>query len=91
MRCWLSMTVLIFLFAGQVAPIALLPGALHTLAVVLPYRYALSFPVEVLVGNLSRGEVWTGLAIQLAWLAIIGVLYRFVWNKGLKHYVAVGG
>ena len=44
---------LIFLLAGQVAPIALLPGVLQTAAKVLPFRYMVAFPVEVLTGQVS--------------------------------------
>lgn len=37
---------LIFLLAGQVAPIAVLPSPLALLAQLLPFRYMISFPVD---------------------------------------------
>ena len=40
-----------FVFAGQVAPTALLPGGLRTAAEWLPFRYMLGFPIEVLLGS----------------------------------------
>jgi len=82
---------LIFLFAGQVAPVELLPGGLQTLAMVLPYRYMLGFPVEVLMGRLSTTAIWQGLAWQVGWLTLVIIVYRIVWKQGLRHYVAVGG
>lgn len=82
---------LVFLFAGQVAPIELLPGGLHILAALLPYRYMLGFPVEVLIGRLSTAEIWQGFAWQIAWVLIVAVAYRFVWKQGLRHYVSAGG
>jgi len=82
---------LIFLLAGQVAPLALLPGALQVAARVLPFRYMLSFPVEVLTGQLSGADLLSGFAIQSAWLGLALVLYTILWRAGLRRYSAIGG
>lgn len=82
---------LIFLLAGQVAPIELLPKSLQVLATVLPYRYMLGFPVEVLIGHLDIPMILQGLAWQCGWLILVIVINRVVWKQGLRHYVAVGG
>lgn len=82
---------LIFLFAGQIAPTALLPGALGTLAVWLPFRYMLGFPVEILMGQLSPQQIWQGVGLQLGWLALSLLASRLMWQQGLRRYVAVGG
>lgn len=82
---------LVFLLAGQIAPTALLPEALQSAATVLPYRYLLGFPIELLLGKLSGPEVWQGFAWQLGWLAAVIALYRLIWRRGLRHYTAVGG
>jgi ABC-2 type transport system permease protein len=82
---------LIFLLAGQVAPVALLPGPLKTTATVLPFRYMLGFPVEVLIGQLTPVEVWHGLIIQAGWLGATLILFVTLWRTGLKRYSAVGG
>jgi ABC-2 type transport system permease protein len=82
---------LVFLLGGQVAPYALLPGAMQSLAAILPFRWMISFPVEVLSGHLMTGEIVSGLAIQIVWLLVALVLYRVIWRQGLRRYVAVGG
>lgn len=82
---------LIFLLAGQVAPIALLPEVLQIAAKVLPFRYMVSFPVEVFVGQLSPIELGTGLAIQFAWLIVAVGLSAVMWRAGVRRYSAVGG
>ncbi len=82
---------LIFLLAGQVAPIALLPGALQTAARALPFRYMVAFPVEIVTGQLDAAGLWNGLAIQAGWLAVAVMLYVILWRTGLKRYTAVGG
>ncbi len=82
---------LIFLLAGQVAPVALLPGALQTAAKILPFRYMVAFPVEVLTGQLDAAGLLAGFAVQAAWLAAAVGLYLFIWRAGLRRYTAIGG
>lgn len=82
---------LVFLLAGQVAPTALLPGGLQVLAVLLPFRYMIGFPVEVLTGHLSSAALVSGFAMQLGWLLLTVALYRMMWRLGVRRYTAVGG
>lgn len=82
---------LIFLLAGQVAPVAILPDAVQTLAKVLPFRYMVSFPVEVLTGQLAAPAVLYGFIGQLGWLSVALLLSAGLWRAGLRRYTAVGG
>ena len=82
---------LVFLLAGQVAPTALLPGAMRTVATVLPFRYMVGFPVEVLTGQLDRVTLLTGFALQVGWLIVALALFTIMWRNGLRRYTAVGG
>jgi ABC-2 type transport system permease protein len=82
---------LVFLFAGQVAPLALLPISLQGVADVLPFRYMISFPIEILLGKLNTTQLLLGLAYQLGWLVVACVLYNILWRRGVRRYTAVGG
>lgn len=82
---------LIFLLAGQVAPVMLLPDLMQQAAIALPFRYMIGFPVEVLTGQLNTTELWLGFAIQAAWLAVALALFITIWRAGVKRYAAVGG
>jgi ABC-2 type transport system permease protein len=82
---------LIFLLGGQVAPVVLLPALMQNAAVVLPFRYMVSFPVEVLAGQLDAGQLRVGFAFQAGWLLVAAALFVVVWRAGLKRYSAVGG
>jgi len=81
----------IFLFSGQAAPLALFPPVLQTCTSVLPYRYMVAFPVEVLMGTLTRPQADKGLLTQAAWLAALAIICVFVTTKGRKRYSATGG
>lgn len=82
---------LIFLLSGVVAPVALLPGAMQAAAQILPFRYMVGFPVEVLLGRVSGADLWLGFAVQAAWIAVSLGLCLVVWRSGLRRYAAVGG
>jgi len=82
---------LMFILAGQIAPVSLLPEWMKGAAHLLPFRYMVGFPVEILTGPLSTQEIWMGFLGQLSWLAFTLLLFLFVWQKGLKRYSAVGG
>lgn len=78
------------LFSGWIIPIAMFPATIVTALMYLPFRYMLSFPVEIFLGNLTAAEIGLGFAIQWGWILILFVGYRLLWRTGLKHYSAVG-
>lgn len=82
---------LVFLLSGIVAPVPVLPAALQTFARVLPFRYMVGFPVELLVYSYSPTEILYGFAWQIGWLAIALMLTRILWKQGLRNYTAIGG
>jgi ABC-2 type transport system permease protein len=82
---------LVFLLAGQVAPTTLLPGLMRKVSTVLPFRYMLGFPVEVLVGLVDGPELWKGFAYQIGWLGVAFAAFVALWHAGVKRYSAVGG
>jgi len=82
---------LVFLLAGQVAPVALLPSFIKRLATVLPFRYMLGFPVEIVTGQLGPRETMFGLLVQLGWTAASVGLYSVIWHAGVRRYEAIGG
>lgn len=78
--------------AGRLAPLALLPPTVATLATWTWYPWMLAFPAEVVTGRVALGLPYLrGLAIQVAWVAVWWGAYRLVWNRGLRRYGAVGG
>ena len=57
----------------------------------LPFYWTMGFPVDVITGKISGGEVWTGLWIQAFWQVLFIVLYFVLWQRGMRKYSAVGG
>jgi ABC-2 type transport system permease protein len=78
------------LLSGVVAPLALFPPGLARVAQGLPFRFMLSFPVEILMGHLSAGEIGMGFLWQGMWLTAFSLLLIILWRRGLRVYSAVG-
>ncbi len=78
------------LIGGMVAPIELFPAPIAAVAQWLPFRFMLSFPVEIMLGRLTMQELVMGLSATAFWLAVMIVVYRFVWQKGLRQFSAYG-
>jgi ABC-2 type transport system permease protein len=83
-------SVLVLFLSGQFAPLTLFPAPIRALAWVLPFRWTIGFPVELLLGRVPPGEALLGMALQVVWLGISFLLLKAVWRAGLKVYSAVG-
>ncbi len=78
-------------FSGYLLPISLMPGTLGKLAAVLPFRWTVAFPIDVLSGRATGTALLGGLALQCAWCAGCWLVVRLAWWQGLRRYAAVGG
>ena len=85
-----SYFVLILFLSGQVAPLSLFPPVLQVVASILPFRWMLGFPVELLLGRLTPAQALLGHGVQGLWVALAYVLMRLVWRAGIRLYSAVG-
>ena len=79
-----------FIFAGQIAPLPLLPGPLQVVAYVLPFGYMMGVPAEILRGSLAPEQALLLMLGQVAWLVVAILVFRAVWRLGLRQYSAVG-
>ena len=82
--------LLLLFLAGQIAPLTLFPSWIQIIADILPFRWMLGFPVELLLGRLTALQALEGLGAQLAWVTISLVLVRLIWQAGVRVYSAVG-
>ncbi len=78
-------------FSGYLVPLELFPRWLEMTSRFLPFRYMLAFPVELVIGLTPRSVALGELAIQWAFVAVLGVAARLVWRAGLARFAAFGG
>jgi len=78
------------LFSGEFVPFAALPIiALYTVQV-LPFRYTLSFPIEILLGRMTNYDIGLGFVIGIAWLVALYIIYSIFFKISIKKYAAEG-
>jgi ABC-2 type transport system permease protein len=82
--------VLMLFLSGRMAPLELFPSLIQTVAAILPFRWMVSFPLELLLGRLTFSQALTGLGAQLVWVVITFFLMRIIWRSGVRLYSAVG-
>ncbi len=78
------------LLNGRFLPLALFPPALSGAMTVQPFRYTLSFPLEVLSGRLSGTDLAFGFGVQVVYCVTLWACYRILWRYGLRSYAATG-
>jgi ABC-2 type transport system permease protein len=82
--------VAMLFLSGQMAPLSLFPLPVRIAATILPFRWMVSFPVELFLGQLAPLQALEGILVQAAWIVIAFVFLRSVWRAGVRIYSAVG-
>ena len=82
-------------YAGNTAAVCLLDGPadaawMQAVAAWTPFPWTLAFPVEVLLGRRSGGELLLGYAAQLVWVVVALLVLRVLWRRATRRYSAVG-
>jgi ABC-2 type transport system permease protein len=90
MDIWLA---LYFVMSGYLLPIELFPPFARALADVLPFRYQLGLPIEILTRaydadplSAARLVLW-----QWCWVLVMLTLTTVLWRRGLARFSAYGG
>jgi len=78
-------------FSGQYVPLWLFPGALGTLAAVLPFRSTFFIPLSIYTGALHGSAMAQAMLFQLVWVTILSVLSRWLWVQVQTKIVSQGG
>jgi ABC-2 type transport system permease protein len=81
--------VIIPLLSGAVVPLELMPDELAGVTLIQPFRYLVSFPLEVLLGDVSGGLL-AGFGLQAGWLIIFAAGAALVWRLGIRTYSGAG-
>lgn len=78
------------LLSGEFIPLAFLPAFASKIFKILPFRYTLSFPVEVFIGGMKTNEILLGFSFGILWITILYFVYKLIFKKAITHYEAEG-
>ena len=76
--------------SGAIVPLVLMPDWARGFVDLQPFRYTLSFPIELVIGDLTRAELVTGMLLQLAYPVLFVAGAMALWRRGMREYAAVG-
>jgi ABC-2 type transport system permease protein len=80
-----------YIASGHLFPLDILPHGLAQALFFTPFPYQMYFPVSIYMGKISGGALLRGLLVQMAWVALAYGFARFMWQRGITKYSAVGG
>ncbi len=78
------------LLGGVTVPLLILPVWAFNLIKLLPFRYIVSFPIEIFQGLISDQDILKGFAISGGWLILEIIALSIIFKYGLRKYEAVG-
>jgi len=87
-QLWLGLSGVL---SGYLVPLDLFPARVRDLANVLPFRFTLSYPVELMLGRLDRAHALQLLGAQWAYVALFFAGTMLLWRKGMQRFGAFGG
>jgi ABC-2 type transport system permease protein len=86
-----AVRIVFIALSGGIFPLAVLGTKTEAILNLMPFRYTINFPVDVLNGRISGSAYWTGLMAQLVWIIVLSTAAAWVWRVGSRKFVAVGG
>jgi len=82
--------VVIAVFSGFILPLELMPQILKNIALITPFPYTIYYPIIAFQGKLTNFQSIKIIGIQLFWIFLLVLIYKFLWKKGIKRFTAVG-
>lgn len=86
-----TISIILVVISGGIFPLDIFGEKSVLLTKLLPFGYTTQFPVNIINGRYDMKMVAIGFLCQLFWVVFFGILGQYLWKKGLRHYVAVGG
>lgn len=87
---WFLRVIMIFLvrlLSGSLIPLDLFPSGIVAVLRYTPFPYLTYYPVQIFQGTVGALDAILNL---FAWIIILGVLNKIVWNAGVRRYSAAG-
>ena len=76
------------LASGALLPLSFYPENIANILKLLPYSFAVNFPVNILLKRQVNFELFW---IQLAWIPILSAFIAFLWYQAKRRLVILGG
>ena len=79
------------ILSGNIIPLTLFPESVQTLMRYQPFAQALDAPTRMYLHAQPLGEWLVNTGAQLAWIAALWALGRWMWNRQQNRMIVQGG
>ncbi len=76
---------------GVILPFTFFPLWFQKVVSWLPFQGISYIPVTIYLGKRPGSELWSGLAVQLAWSLGLYLIARLVWSRAVRQVTVQGG
>lgn len=76
--------------AGKLYPLDILPPLGRQILFLTPFPYLAYVQTQLFLGKYTPTETLQMFAVLIGWVVALALLFKVVWNRGLKLYGAVG-
>ena len=83
--------IVIILLSGGIFPLEVFGETFVRITDLLPFKYTVSYPINVLNGKVAAEDILPHMLLQCFWIGACALLARGLWRVGSQRYVAVGG
>lgn len=80
----------VFYISGAMIPLSFFGEKISAALGLLPFRYFLSFPIEIYLGKVTYQQIYEGFFIATFWLLVFILLDRLIYHYGIKRFSSVG-
>ncbi len=81
---------MLYILSGEIIPYASLPLIIISILELSPFRYLLSFPIEILIGGMRPYDLRIGFIISIIWIIVLYLIYKIGYAINIKKYEAEG-
>ena len=78
------------LLGGALIPLSFFPEWAEHVCHLLPFAYLFAFPVETMLGKHDVATWAEALLIAMLWCALLSLIVRSIWIRGLRQYTGIG-
>lgn len=76
--------------AGKLYPLDILPAMARKILFLTPFPYLAYAQTQLFLGKYSGAQTVETFAVLGVWIVVLSLLFRAIWNHGMKTYGAVG-
>lgn len=81
---------IVFYISGAMIPLAFFGDRVSGILGLLPFRYFVSFPIEIYLGKITSAQMYNGFILSIVWLLVFITMDKLLFHYGIRRFSSVG-